>query len=253
MAESIIRGKRQGFTVIYNSVLMDNRINLDTKGLFAIVQSFPEDWEYSVSGLAARVGVGRDKIRGCLRQLEAAGYLLREQQHGDHGHFARTTFVFQDQSPVPVPPLTEKPSTVKPSTVEPSPVNPTQVNKHSSKETLENTPIVPTQKKTSKIPDEIVSRIQEYAGDDAELKDAILGLVENRKAMKGDKAVKTVRAMNGILRELDNLSSGSRELKLRMLEKSITRNWLTVFPLRGDELPEAVRSQVVEEKGVRYI
>jgi hypothetical protein len=143
MAESIIRGKKQGFTVLYNSVLMDNRLDLKTKGLFAIVQSFPEDWEYSVSGLAARVGIGRDGIRGCLRQLEEAGYLLREQPHGEHGHFSRTTFVFQDQAPVQKSPSTEKPSPVKPSTVEPSPVNPTQVKKQVSKETSNKPPIVP--------------------------------------------------------------------------------------------------------------
>lgn len=143
MPESMIRGKRQGFTVLYNSVLMDNRLDLKTKGLFAIVQSFPDDWEYSVSGLAARVGIGRDAIRGCLRQLENAGYLLREQPHGEHGHFSRATFVFQEQAPVQKPPLTEKPSTVKPSTDKPSPVNPTQVNKQVSKETSNKPPIVP--------------------------------------------------------------------------------------------------------------
>ena len=108
-------------------------------------------------------------------------------------------------------------------------------------------------KRNTPISPEILERISGYAGDDAELKDAILGLVENRKAMKGDKAVKTARAMNGILRELDKLSHGSRELKLRLLEKATTSNWLTVYPLKGDELPETVRSQVVEEKGVRYI
>ena len=59
--------------------------------------------------------------------------------------------------------------------------------------------------------------------------------------------------MNGILRELDKLSGGGRELKLRLLDKATTSNWLTVYPLKGEELPETVRSQVVEEKGVRYI
>ena len=70
MADSIIRGKRQGFTVLYNSVLRDNRLSLKTKGLFAIMQSFPDNWEYNVKGLSTRVGVGRDGIRGCLRELE---------------------------------------------------------------------------------------------------------------------------------------------------------------------------------------
>lgn len=111
------------------------------------------------------------------------------------------------------------------------------------KENKRNTPISP----------EVLERISGYAGDDAELKDAILGLIENRQAMGAAKAVKTARAMNGILRELDKLSGGGRELKLRLLDKATTSNWLTVYPLKGEELPETVRSQVVEEKGVRYI
>jgi len=146
VSESFIRGKRQGFTVLYNSVLRDGRLNLKTKGLFAIMQSFPEDWEYSVSGLAARVGIGRDGIRGCLRQLEDAGYLLREQPHGERGRFSRTTYVLQDQAPpgsLKNPPVTEKPSTVKPSPDNPLTENPTQVNKQVSKETLSKAPIPP--------------------------------------------------------------------------------------------------------------
>lgn len=139
----MIRGKRQGFTVLYNSVLRDSRLSLKTKGLFAIMQSFPDSWEYNVKGLASRVGIGRDGIRRCLRELEDAGYLLREQQHGMQGRFSCTTYVLQEQAPLQKPPSTEKPSTAKPSTDEPSPVNPTQVNKQVSKETSNKPPIVP--------------------------------------------------------------------------------------------------------------
>lgn len=236
MAESIIRGKRQGFTVLYNSVLMDNRLDLKTKGLFAIVQSFPEDWEYSVSGLAARVGIGRDSIRGCLRQLEDAGYLLREQPHGAHGHFARTAFVFQEQAPAQKSPLTEKPSTVKPSTAEPSPVNPTQVNKHLSKETKEKAPIPPAREFVKDLPPDICRRILEYAPNDTGLQQAILDLLENR-SVANKKPVKTMRAMDGILRDLDKHSGGQRDLKLRLLDKAIKCNWLTVYKLKPDEMP----------------
>ncbi len=66
MSESVIRGTKNGFTVLYNSVLGDARLSLKTIGLFAVMQSFPENWEYSVSGLAARVHVGRDAVRKCL-------------------------------------------------------------------------------------------------------------------------------------------------------------------------------------------
>lgn len=238
MAESIIRGKRQGFTVLYNSVLRDNRLSLKTKGLFAIMQSFPDSWEYNVKGLSSRVGIGRDGIRGCLRELEATGYLLREQQHGAQGRFSCTTYVLQEQAPLEKPPLTEKPSTVKPSTDKPSPVNPTQVNKQVSKETSNKPPIVPKPKFVRDISPEICDRILEYAPEDQDLQQAILDLLENRR-VANKRPVKTMRAMNGILRDLDNFSGGSRDLKLRLLDKAVKCNWLTVYALKPDELPVA--------------
>lgn len=135
----MIRGKKKSFTTIYNSVLQDRRLSLKTIGLFAIMQSFPEDWEYSVSGLSARAGIGRDGVRNCLRELEEAGYLLREQAHQENGKFACSTYVLQDQAP----PSPEKPSTAKPSTVKPTTVFQPQVNKQVSNKTSNNPPISP--------------------------------------------------------------------------------------------------------------
>lgn len=136
MPESRIKGKKKDFTLIYNSVLKDPRLDLKTIGLFAIMQSFPDEWEYSISGLAARARIGRDSVRKCLKQLEDAGYLLREQGHQKNGKFACNTYVLQDEAP----PCTEKPYTVKPSTEKPLTENQTQVNKHLSNI---NTPLNP--------------------------------------------------------------------------------------------------------------
>ena len=69
--------------------------------------------------------------------------------------------------------------------------------------------------------------------------EAILGLLENRAVAKKS-PVKTTRAMNGILNKLDKLSGGDRTMKLALLEKATVANWLTVFPLKPDELPAAV-------------
>lgn len=43
--------------------------------------------------------------------------------------------------------------------------------------------------------------------------------------------------MNGILNKLDKLSGGDRGMKLALLDKATVSNWLTVFPLKPDELP----------------
>ena len=135
MAESKIRVKHtQPFTTVFNSVLRDQRLSLKTLGLYVIMQSFPDDWEYSVSGLAARCRIGRDAIRKCLKELEEAGYLLKEQGHQENGKFACNTYVLQDEAP----PCTEKPYTVKPLTE-----NQPQVKKHLSKDSSNDPPIAP--------------------------------------------------------------------------------------------------------------
>ncbi|MFU2433628.1 MAG: hypothetical protein ACM678_07180, partial [Clostridiales bacterium] len=77
----------------------------------------------------------------------------------------------------------------------------------------------------------------EYCGGDEELREAIMGLLENRTKLNRQKTVKTERAMNGILRKLDELSGGRREMKLALLDKATTSNWLTVYELKPDEIP----------------
>jgi len=92
------------------------------------------------------------------------------------------------------------------------------------------------------IPHEIAERIIEYCSDDNELQEALAGLLVNRAKVDRRKAVKTERALNGILRRLDELSAGRRDVKLALLDKATTNNWLTVYELKPDEMP-AVRTE----------
>lgn len=114
------------------------------------------------------------------------------------------------------------------------------VNKEEEESKVEIPPVVPR---------EIFELCAAYAGEDGEVLDAILGLLENRAAAMR-KPVKTSRAMRGILNKLDKLSGGDREVKLALLDKATVSNWLTVFPLKADELPAASGT---EEEGVTYI
>ena len=97
------------------------------------------------------------------------------------------------------------------------------------------------------VPREVLACVKEYAGEDQVLCDALVGLLENRAALK--KPVKTVRAMKGILRDLHKHSGGDRASELLMLDKATKSNWLTVYPLKADELPQADRGQGREEYG----
>lgn len=114
-----------------------------------------------------------------------------------------------------------------------------------------NSPPLNSKNNTSKnippiVPREVFDLCVGYAGEDGELLDAILGLLENRAAANKS-PVKTTRAMNGILNKLDKLSGGDRGMKLALLDKATVSNWLTVFPLKPDELP--VRAGAYSEEG----
>ena len=90
MGEAIIQVRRRtGFTVLPNRTLRDNRMSLKTRAILAIMVSMPEDWDYTVSGLAAVCGVGKDAVRTSLREMEIFGYLTRAQLHNEAGHFSR--------------------------------------------------------------------------------------------------------------------------------------------------------------------
>ena len=125
--------RRGGYTVLPNQILRDETLTLQAKGLFCMMASFPENWDFTVKGLATVAGCGRDKIRAALKNLEDAGYLLREQGHSETGQFAANLFILYDEKIAPLP---ENTATRKPLSE-----NPTQINKERIKERRNKPPI----------------------------------------------------------------------------------------------------------------
>ena len=111
MAECVYKvGRRKGFTVVYRSVAQDQRLSLKARGLFLLIQSLPDDWKFTVSGMAALAGTGKDQIRSGLKELREVGYIVMEQSHDGAGKFSGNTFILQEEAPHP--PLSENPTTV---------------------------------------------------------------------------------------------------------------------------------------------
>ena len=147
MADGVIRVQRSGgYTVLPNGILRDTGLSLKTKGLFAIILSLPEDWDYSVAGLATVAGCGREAIRSALAEMEQAGYLTRTRSHGEGGKFTGVIYNIRDQveplsenpTMVEEEPLSGKPTTGEPILEKPSSENPTQLNKELQSKDLIN-------------------------------------------------------------------------------------------------------------------
>ena len=79
MSEVFRIEKKSNYTVMSNHHLQDERLTLKAKGLLCYILSLPEDWDYKMTGLAAKHPDGITAIRSCIHQLEKAGYIRRRQ------------------------------------------------------------------------------------------------------------------------------------------------------------------------------
>lgn len=89
--------KTTDYTVMSNTHLRDQRLSLKSKGLLSVFLSLPSDWSYSIEGMSRILPEGKDAIRSALRELEAAGYVQRdEQQRGADGRLTAGAYVIRE-------------------------------------------------------------------------------------------------------------------------------------------------------------
>lgn len=96
------------YTTMANYHLRDRRLSLRAVGLMSKMLSLPEDWDYTVKGLAAICVEGREAVRKVLMELEDAGYLVREQSRGAGGAFSGYDYTLRE-APVDPPGDSEAP------------------------------------------------------------------------------------------------------------------------------------------------
>ena len=110
--------RTRDYTVMSNHHLRDKALSLKSKGLLSMMLSLPEDWNYTTRGLAKICKEGVDAIGGALRELEAAGYIVRHQLRDRQGRISDTEYVIYEQ-PKPKAPDTPQPDTASPDTENP--------------------------------------------------------------------------------------------------------------------------------------
>lgn len=68
--------KTKDFTVLSNYHLKDKGLSLQAKGLLSVMLSLPDDWKYSIRGLASISKEGEKAIKSTLDELKEHGYLV---------------------------------------------------------------------------------------------------------------------------------------------------------------------------------
>lgn len=125
--------KSKDYTVMSNHHLRNSELSLRAKGLLSQILSLPDNWDYTIAGLAAINKEGKDAVRAAVQELEKAGYIQRRQTMDTSGKFSGNEYIVHEYpvttSPLSENPTTDNPSTEKPSTGEPLTGNPTELNK----------------------------------------------------------------------------------------------------------------------------
>ena len=124
--------KTRDFTVKSNHHLKNIKLTLKSKGLLSLILSLPEDWDYTLKGLACICREGVDAIRAAIKELESEGYIERRRLRNTKGQLPEIEYVIHEV-PVKSEPTSEKPTSEKPMLdnpilEKPTLENPTQLN-----------------------------------------------------------------------------------------------------------------------------
>ena len=139
--------KAKGYTVMSNHHLRNHTLSLKAKGLLSQMLSLPDDWDYTLQGLAQINKESIDAIREAVRELERAGYITRSRERDARGCLRGTIYTIYEQpqtQPEPEKPAQAVPALVQPTLEKPmldSPAleNPTQLNTKRKNKERQNT------------------------------------------------------------------------------------------------------------------
>ena len=144
--------RTRDYTVMSNHHLKDTNLSLKAKGLLSLMLSLPDDWNFNMRGLSSICKEGLEAIGNALKELEKAGYMVRNQLRGANGRITDTEYIIYErpQEPAPADPDTASPYTPPPDTTLPYPGNPDVVEPDMADPSAENPALLNTKKSNTK-------------------------------------------------------------------------------------------------------
>lgn len=87
--------KSKDYTVMSNHHLKNKDLSLKAKGLLTLMLSLPDDWDYSILGLASLSKDGKDAVMNALNELSDFGYTEVETFRNDKGQYESIYNVYE--------------------------------------------------------------------------------------------------------------------------------------------------------------
>lgn len=233
--------KTKDFTVMSNHHLRDKNLTLKAKGLLSVILSLPDDWKYSIAGLAAICKEGTSAVKSALQELTDAGYVTVTKLYPNQTETGRIEYVYD---------IHERPQATRKQGIENLPLESQQVENQAQLSTEEPSTDKSTtnnKKKEGKRAgyDEIIDSYTE----NGELRSALVEFVKMRKMMKKPLTNKALSLLLTSKKGLDGLASTDAE-KIDIVNQTIMHSWQGFFPLKDDggSKPAPQRRERTEEE-----
>lgn len=223
--------KTRDYTVMSNHHFRNRELSLKAKGLMSLMLSLPDDWDYTIAGLATLSKDGVGAVRSALKELEECHYLIMEQTKDKSGKFSATSYVLCEK------PFTENPITGNPITEKPILENTAQLNTNLSSTKLPSTKEsitgadAPEDEKAPKAPQSKKKEADPFDVPSPKLREALKGFADSRKALRKPL---TLRAKKLTLEKLEKLAPHNEVRQVAILNQSVERGWQGVFALQED-------------------
>lgn len=216
------------FTMAQNDLIQDDRLSLEARGLMMYILSLPDDWAFSVKGLANQCKVSEATVNRLVNELKACGYIVINKKQNKRGQFGAYEWD-----------IIENAETVKNRTSEN-----TELGKNRTSES-------PNLGKSGDIQSTNINKVlnitkgekikEKNPGKKADAFDAILETLnpdlrdvfkEFIKMRKAIKAPLTERALNIAIKKANDLGGGKPDVIKAIVEQSILNNWKSFYPLK---------------------
>lgn len=205
--------KTANYTVMSNYHFKEKKMSLKAKGLLSLMLSLPDDWDYSIAGLATLSKDGKDSIMSALAELEKFNYLERKRLTNDKGQFAGVEYnIFelpQAEKPVAANTNEDSAKAAKPNAEDAAQLN-TNLTNH------------------------LINEIYNLLNtNDAELIELYKQYIKVREEMK---APLNETSLEKLIARAKRLSNENTRIEKVLLESAIINNWKNVYPPRESEL-----------------
>ena len=205
--------KTNNYTVMSNHHFKEKKMSLKAKGLLSLMLSLPDDWDYSISGLATLSKDGKDSIMSALAELEKFGYLTRTRLTNEKGQFAGVEYnIFE--IPQPKNPISEKPNEENENSENSNAEKPAQLNTNSINHLFNELFMLLNTKD-----EELLGLYQQY--------------IQVRDEMKSPL---NTTSLEKLIARAKRLSNDNIRVEKVLLETAIINNWKNVYPPRESEI-----------------